>query len=145
MNFDEYAKTAVDLVNAQVETLDDVRAFFGSDSWQATECGERDVAALRKGSKRLREVFEHGSAGRDGDAVTALNAGRNQPTGDQPRLRFELAERPAERAIGIDEGFVVRKGIGQLRQQPANGDVTKWGRRHACGFYLSGFLRARSS
>ena len=74
MNFDEYAKTAVDLVNAQVETLDDARAFFGADSWQATECSERDVAALRKGAKRLREVFEHGSAGRDIAAVEALNA-----------------------------------------------------------------------
>ena len=74
MNFDEYAKTAVDLVNAKVETLDDVQAFFGADSWQATECGERDVAVLRKGAKRLRDVFEYGSAGRDVAAVEALNA-----------------------------------------------------------------------
>jgi len=74
VNFDEYARTAVDLVNAQVETLEGVRAYFGPDSWQAQEATERDVAVLRRGAKRLREVFEHGSAGRDGDAVTALNA-----------------------------------------------------------------------
>ena len=73
MNFDEYARTAVDLVNAQVDTLDQVRAFYGPDSWQAAEATERDVAILRKGSKRLREVFEHGSAGRDLAAVEALN------------------------------------------------------------------------
>ena len=35
MNFDEYAQTAVGLINAQVETLEDVRAFFGAESWQA--------------------------------------------------------------------------------------------------------------
>jgi predicted RNA-binding Zn ribbon-like protein len=74
VNFDEYARTAVDLVNAQVDTLDELRTFFGSDSWQAQEATDRDVATLRRGAKRLREVFEHGSAGRDGEAVTALNA-----------------------------------------------------------------------
>ena len=74
MNFDEYARTAVDLVNAQVETLDDLRAFFGPESWQALEASDRDVATLRRGARRLREVFEHGSAGRDAEAVTALNS-----------------------------------------------------------------------
>ncbi|MGE5826912.1 MAG: CGNR zinc finger domain-containing protein, partial [Micromonosporaceae bacterium] len=74
MNFDEYARTAVDLVNARFETADELREFFGPTSWQATEATERDVAALRRGQKRLREIFEHGSSGRDQDAVTALNA-----------------------------------------------------------------------
>lgn len=74
MNFDEYARTAVDLVNARIETLDELRAFFGTGSWQAGEVSERDVVALRKGAKRLREIFSFGSSGRDGDAVEALNA-----------------------------------------------------------------------
>lgn len=74
MNFDEYARTAVDLVNADVDTLEQVRAFYGPDSWQAAEVTDRDVATLRKGAKRLREVFEFGSAGRDHEAVAALNA-----------------------------------------------------------------------
>jgi predicted RNA-binding Zn ribbon-like protein len=74
VNFDEYARTAVDLVNAQVETLEQVRTFYGQDSWQAAEVTDRDVATLRKGAKRLREVFEHGSAGRDNEAVEALNS-----------------------------------------------------------------------
>jgi predicted RNA-binding Zn ribbon-like protein len=73
VKFDEYARTAVDLVNAQVETLDHVRALFGSDNWQAREATERDVAVLRKGAKRLRDVFEYGSSGRDAAAVEALN------------------------------------------------------------------------
>jgi predicted RNA-binding Zn ribbon-like protein len=74
VNFDEYARTAVDLVNARVESLDDLRAFYGAGSWQAAEVCERDVVALRKGAKRLREIFQHGSSGRDAEAVEALNA-----------------------------------------------------------------------
>ncbi len=74
MNFDEYARTAVDLVNAGVDTLEQVRAFFGVGSWQAAEATEKDVVALRRGARRLRDVFEHGSAGRDVEAVEALNA-----------------------------------------------------------------------
>lgn len=74
VNFDEYARTAVDLVNANVDTLERARAFYGPESWQAAEVTERDVATLRKGAKRLREIFEFGSAGRDQDAVAALNA-----------------------------------------------------------------------
>jgi predicted RNA-binding Zn ribbon-like protein len=74
VNFDEYARTAVDLVNAQFETAEELRAFFGTASWQAAEASERDVAALRRGQRRLREIFEHGSSGRGQEAVTALNA-----------------------------------------------------------------------
>jgi predicted RNA-binding Zn ribbon-like protein len=73
VNFGEYAKTAVDLVNARVESVEDVRAFF-RDSWRAEEVTERDVAILRRGARRLREVFDHGSAGRDAEAVEALNS-----------------------------------------------------------------------
>jgi predicted RNA-binding Zn ribbon-like protein len=73
VNFDEYARTAVDLVNAQVETVEQLRHLYGAESWQASEVNERDVTTLRRGSKRLREVFEHGSAGRDAAAVAALN------------------------------------------------------------------------
>ena len=73
MKFDEYARTAVDLVNAQVETLDQLRVFYGPDSWQAEEATDKDVAILKRGAKRLREVFEFGSGGRDNEAVEALN------------------------------------------------------------------------
>jgi predicted RNA-binding Zn ribbon-like protein len=74
VNFEEYARTAVDLVNAQVETLERLRAYYGAESWQAMEATERDLATLRRGAKRLRDVFEYGAAGRDTEAVEALNA-----------------------------------------------------------------------
>ena len=87
MNFDEYARTAVDLVNARVETLEQARTFYGADAWQAAEVTEKDVAILRRGAKRLREVFEHGSAGRDQAAVAALNTLLDaHPV--QPRISF---------------------------------------------------------
>jgi predicted RNA-binding Zn ribbon-like protein len=74
VNYEQYARTAVDLVNSQVGTLEQVQAFYGPGSWQAAEATERDVATLRRGAKRLRDVFEHGSAGRDAEAVEALNS-----------------------------------------------------------------------
>jgi predicted RNA-binding Zn ribbon-like protein len=91
VNFEEYARTAVDLVNAQVDTVEHVRTFYGVDSWQAAEITERDVAILRRGAKRLREVFEHGSAGRDEAAVTALNA-LLEAHPVQPRISFHRAD-----------------------------------------------------
>ncbi len=73
VDFDAYAQTAVDLVNAPLDTLDDVRTLFGAGTARARMATERDLATLRKAQKRLREVFEHGTAGRDADAVTELN------------------------------------------------------------------------
>lgn len=90
MNFDEYARTAVDLANAPVETLEQVREFYGPGSWQAAEATDKDAVALRKGSKRLREVFELGSAGRDVEAVQALNA-LLEAHPVQPRISFHSA------------------------------------------------------
>ena len=91
MNFDEYARTAVDLVNAKVETLQQARTFYGVDTWQAAEVTEKDVTILRRGAKRLREVFEHGSAGRNEAAVTALNS-LLEAHPVQPRISFHRGD-----------------------------------------------------
>jgi predicted RNA-binding Zn ribbon-like protein len=74
VNFDAYARTAVDLVNARLEDLDDLRAVFTADSWMREEAAERDIAIFRRAQKRLRDVFEYGTSGRDTDAVAELNA-----------------------------------------------------------------------
>jgi predicted RNA-binding Zn ribbon-like protein len=74
VDFEAYARSAVDVVNAPLTDLSEVIALFGADSWQAAEATERDLVALRRGRRRLREVFEHGSAGRDAEAVAELNA-----------------------------------------------------------------------
>jgi len=75
VNFDAYARTAVDLVNAPLEGLDDLRTIFTADNaWMRDEVTDRDLAVFRRAQKRLREVFELGTAGRDAEAVTEINA-----------------------------------------------------------------------
>ena len=75
VDFDAYARTAVDLVNARLDDLADLRALFGPDhGWMADEAAEKDVAVFRRAQRRLREVFQHGTGGRDADAVNELNA-----------------------------------------------------------------------
>ncbi len=75
VDFDAYARTAVDLVNADLDDLAGLRAMFRDDHlWMRDEAAEKDVPVFRRAQRRLREVFEHGTAGRDADAVTELNA-----------------------------------------------------------------------
>lgn len=75
MNFDAYARNGVDLVNARLDDLDDLRSLLpGTDAGSAAEVTERDLAFLRKARKRLRDVFTAGAAGRDAEAVAELNA-----------------------------------------------------------------------
>ncbi|MGI5213187.1 CGNR zinc finger domain-containing protein [Plantactinospora sp. CA-290183] len=75
MNFDAYARTGVDLVNALLDDLDGLRAVFSEEhAWMGDEVTERDVTVFRRAQKRLRDVFEFGSSGRDAEAVAELNA-----------------------------------------------------------------------
>jgi predicted RNA-binding Zn ribbon-like protein len=75
VDFDAYARTAVDLVNAPLAGLPELRSLLGVDhAWMCEEATERDVAAFRRAQKRLREVFELGTSGRDSEAVGELNA-----------------------------------------------------------------------
>ncbi len=75
MDFDAYARTAVDLVNAGLDDVDALRALFTDDNaWMRDEVAERDVAVFRRAQRRLRQVFEAGTAGRDAEAVAELNA-----------------------------------------------------------------------
>jgi predicted RNA-binding Zn ribbon-like protein len=75
VNFDAYARTAVDLVNTRLDDLGDLRALFtGEHAWMCDEVTERDVTTFRRAQKRLRDVFEYGALGRDADAVSELNS-----------------------------------------------------------------------
>ncbi len=75
MDFDAYARTAVDLVNARLDDLPGLRAFFDAEhAWMRDEATERDLATFRRAQKRLRDVFELGTSGRDAEAVAELNA-----------------------------------------------------------------------
>ncbi|WP_412541406.1 CGNR zinc finger domain-containing protein [Longispora sp. K20-0274] len=74
MDFDQYAQTAVDLVNAPLGDMDALVAFFDGHPWRQSKLAERDLVAMRRAQKRLRGVFEAGTAGNDPEAVTELNA-----------------------------------------------------------------------
>lgn len=74
VDFDAYARTAVDLVNAPLEDLADLRVLLGARTWWTEQATERDATALRRTRRKLREVFEQGAAGQDNEAVEALNA-----------------------------------------------------------------------
>jgi predicted RNA-binding Zn ribbon-like protein len=75
VNFDAYARTAVDLVNARLDDLAALHGLFVADRlWMREEVTDRDVPVVRRAQRRLRDVFEYGSAGRDADAVAELNA-----------------------------------------------------------------------
>ncbi|MEV6344545.1 CGNR zinc finger domain-containing protein [Actinoplanes sp. NPDC051851] len=75
MNFDAYARTAVDLVNAGLDDLAGLRALFtGEQGYMRDQVVEKDLAVFRRAQRRLREVFEYGTSGRDGEAVNELNA-----------------------------------------------------------------------
>jgi predicted RNA-binding Zn ribbon-like protein len=74
VDFDEYARTAVEIVNAPLAATADLTDLFGGRDPTAEAATDRDLAAIRRVQKRLRDVFEHGSAGRDADAVDGLNA-----------------------------------------------------------------------
>ncbi|MFY1652327.1 CGNR zinc finger domain-containing protein [Solwaraspora sp. WMMB762] len=75
MDFDAYARTAVDLVNSPLADLDDLRALFHGDHvWMCDEVCDRDLTVFRRAGRRLRDVFEYGTTGRDADAVAELNS-----------------------------------------------------------------------
>jgi predicted RNA-binding Zn ribbon-like protein len=75
VNFDVYARTGVELVNAPLDTLDDLKILFtGENDWMRDEVTERDMTVFRRAQKRLRDVFEFGTAGRDADVVSELNS-----------------------------------------------------------------------
>ncbi|GID96785.1 CGNR zinc finger domain-containing protein [Amorphoplanes digitatis] len=75
MNFDAYARTAVELVNVGLGDLDGLRSLFNEDLvWMRDEVGEKDLGSFRRAQRRLRDIFEYGTTGRDAEVVTELNA-----------------------------------------------------------------------
>jgi len=75
VNFDAYARTAVDLVNGRLDDLDGLKSLFDEELvWMRDEVAEKDLGVFRRAQRRLRDVFEYGTSGRDAEAVNELNA-----------------------------------------------------------------------
>jgi predicted RNA-binding Zn ribbon-like protein len=74
VNFDAYARTAVDLVNGDLDDLAGLQALFTADlHWMRDEVVEKDLPIFRRAQRKLREVFEYGTTGRDAETVAELN------------------------------------------------------------------------
>jgi predicted RNA-binding Zn ribbon-like protein len=73
VNFDAYARTAVDLVNAVWTTSPGCGPVLRRPGLDARRDPEKDLAVFRRARRRLRDVFEYGTSGRDADAVNELN------------------------------------------------------------------------
>jgi predicted RNA-binding Zn ribbon-like protein len=73
VDFDAYAKTAVDLVNAPLAGEDDLRALLALVHWRGATLTDRDLMVFRRAQRRLRDVFAAGTSGRDNEVVAELN------------------------------------------------------------------------
>jgi predicted RNA-binding Zn ribbon-like protein len=86
VDFDAYARTAVELVNARLDDLDGLKALFVDENvWMRDEVTERDMSIFRRAQRKLRDVFELGTTGRDAEVVTELN-GLLEAHPVQPRI-----------------------------------------------------------
>lgn len=74
MDFDAYAQTAADLVNTDLSDMEALQDMFAEREYWRSRVTERDLATFRRARKKLRDVFERGSAGEDEAAVEILNA-----------------------------------------------------------------------
>src|SRR5699024_11997342 len=61
------------LLNARLETLDDVRDFLLDREGLSEKVGERDGQLLRRFQRELGPVFSHAVENEDGEAVRCLN------------------------------------------------------------------------
>jgi predicted RNA-binding Zn ribbon-like protein len=74
VNYDAYAHRAVALVNSALTDVADLDEVYRATGWPPIATEERDLAAFRRVRKKLRDVFAHGAAHRDAEAVAGLNA-----------------------------------------------------------------------
>lgn len=74
MDFDAYAQTAVTLVNARLETPQDAWGLLPPGGADPIPLTDRDLQVFRRAQRRLRRVFQLGTAGQDAEVVVELNA-----------------------------------------------------------------------
>lgn len=82
MDFDSYARLAVDLVSSEPDdidredplaSVDGLRRFLRSRPWMVPRAGESDLAPLANLRRELRAVFDAARDGRSPDVVAQLN------------------------------------------------------------------------
>ena len=74
VDFVRYSDQAAGLVNAPLETYDDLTAYLSSRRWLLGRLSERDLAPLKRLRRELRPVFVASDAGREEEVVALVNA-----------------------------------------------------------------------
>lgn len=74
MDFVRYADLAAGLVNAEIESYDDLRAYLSNREWLLPRVEERDVGAIRRLRRELRPIFETSDLGDEQGVVALVNA-----------------------------------------------------------------------
>lgn len=73
VDFDAYASLGVELANARLDDLDDLRTFLATRQGWVGEASTEDLATLARTGRALRAAFGLAAAGRDAETVAALN------------------------------------------------------------------------
>ncbi len=74
MDFVRYADLAAGLVNADLESYDDLLGFLANRQWLLDRVEERDVAAIKRLRRELRPIFETSDVGDEPGVVALVNA-----------------------------------------------------------------------
>jgi predicted RNA-binding Zn ribbon-like protein len=73
VDFVRYADLAASLVNAPLESSDDLARYLSARQWLLRRVDERDLAPLKRLRRELRPVFEAASSGDPDEVVTRVN------------------------------------------------------------------------
>lgn len=74
VDFVRYADLAAGLVNAPLETRQDLGDYLEGRQWLVRRIGDRDVAPLKRLRRELRPIFEASDAGDETQVVQLVNA-----------------------------------------------------------------------
>jgi predicted RNA-binding Zn ribbon-like protein len=73
VDFVRYAELAAGLVNADLETQQDLETYLTRRQWLVARLEERDVAPLKRLRRELRPIFEASDAGNEAEVVALVN------------------------------------------------------------------------
>ena len=73
MEFASYAEGAVDLVNAQLDSLKDLRRPLGERPWLTARAKPADLSAVKRLQAELAAIVDASAAQHDSDVVRLLN------------------------------------------------------------------------
>jgi len=74
VDFVRYADLAASLVNAPLDTQDDLAGYLADRKWLQSRLDERDLAPVKRLRRDLRPIFEASDGGDEEQVVTLVNA-----------------------------------------------------------------------